>query len=78
MLAALGKQMGRQGSRLCWPHCCVLLLPVGCIVVLTSRATLVPPIVHGCAGQVSLLPLFINRLVLLVCNLQPKWVAGGC
>lgn len=26
----------------------------------------------SCAGQQSLLPLFINRLVLLVCNLQPR------
>jgi len=24
------------------------------------------------AGQQSLLPLFINRLVLLICNLQPR------
>jgi hypothetical protein len=28
-----------------------------------------------CAGQPSLLPLFINRLVLLVCNLQPRCAA---
>jgi hypothetical protein len=28
-------------------------------------------VVAAHAGQPSLLPLFINRLVLLICNLQP-------
>jgi hypothetical protein len=33
----------------------------------------------ACAGQQSLLPLFLNRLVLLVCNLQPRWeVCRSC